>query len=50
MCRQRTATPSISSTVAWLFVTNAAADSNGFFQFADPEAAAYPRRFYQLTE
>jgi hypothetical protein len=39
----------LAPPVVWSFVTNAVADQNGLFQFADLQATNFPQRFYRIT-
>jgi len=39
----------LTPPVVWSFVTNAVADQNGNFQFADLQATNFPQRFYRIS-
>jgi autotransporter-associated beta strand protein len=38
----------LTPPIVWSFVTNAVADQNGLFQFADLQATNFPQRFYRI--
>jgi autotransporter-associated beta strand protein len=42
------AATNLASPIDWSFVTNAVADQNGSFQFADLQATNFPQRFYRI--
>jgi autotransporter-associated beta strand protein len=39
----------LSLPIFWIFVTNAVADQNGFFQLWDLSATNFPQRFYRIS-
>jgi autotransporter-associated beta strand protein len=43
------AATNLNLPMTWFFVTNTVADTNGLFNFADPDATNYPQQFYRIV-